>query len=58
MGMGTRKSGQIPMLLAPDQLAAPNPTTPFFDNLNELLARMGFDAYVGKACQPFHADRR
>jgi transposase len=56
MAMGTRKPGQIPMFLAPDQLPQA-PTTPFFDKLNELLAEMGFDAYVENLCRPFYAKR-
>ncbi len=56
MAMGTRKPGQIPMFLAPDQLPQA-PTTPFFDKLNELLAEMGFDAYVENLCRSFYAKR-
>ncbi|MCY4597684.1 MAG: transposase [Bryobacterales bacterium] len=56
MAMGTREPGQIPMFLTPDQLPEA-PTAPFFDKLNELLAQMGFDAYVEQLCRPFYAER-
>ena len=56
MAMGSRKPGQMPMFLASDQLPQA-PTTPFFDKLNELLARMGFDACVETLCRPFYAAR-
>ena len=56
MAMGTREPRQIPMFLTPDQLPEA-PTAPFFDKLNELLAGMGFDAYVEQLCRPFYAER-
>ena len=56
MAMGTRDPGQIPMFLTPDQLPEA-PTAPFFDKLNELLAHMGFDAYVEQLCRPCYAER-
>ncbi len=43
MAMGTRKAEQEPLFLPPDQLPKA-PTAPFFDKLNELLDKMGFDA--------------
>ena len=56
MAMGTHTPEQVPIFFTPDQLPQA-PTTPFFDKLNELLAQMGFDAYVEKLCRPFYAER-
>ena len=56
MAMGTRNPGQIPLFLSPDELPEA-PTSPYFDNLNELLAQMDFDSYVEQLCRPFYAER-
>ncbi len=44
------------MFLTADQLPQA-PTAPFFVKLNELLAQMGFDAYVEQLRQRFYAER-
>ena len=47
---------QRPIFYTPNR-ASQSPTIPFFDKLNELLAKMGFDAYLEQICLAFYDER-
>jgi transposase len=57
MAMGRRRAArQESMWVASSALPAA-PAHPFYERLNEILARAGFDAFVEAQCRGFYADR-
>ena len=54
MAMRPRKPGQTSLFLTSYQLPKAL-TTPFFDKLNELLDKLGFDSWLESLCRGFYA---
>src|SRR5246500_2940671 len=55
MAMGTRSGHQEDLWIPTSALARPA-SHPFYERLNELLARRGFDRWVEGKCQRFYAE--
>ena len=53
MAMGTGKRVQVPLFLTADDLPEV-PTTPFFEELSEVLDQAGFDDFVERVCSRFY----
>lgn len=56
MAMGRERSGQKDLWIPSHQLAG-SPGHVFYEKLNAVLARHGFDAFVEARCAPFYAER-
>jgi transposase len=56
MAMGKREGRQSGLWLATQDLAR-SPGHPFYERLNRLLAKYGFDSFVEEQCQSFYAER-
>jgi transposase len=57
MAMGKRRgSDQLPLWIDPSDLAAA-PGHPFYERLNEVLDRHGFDGFVEEKCRHFYASK-
>jgi hypothetical protein len=53
MAMRRQMSGRPPELFVAPARLAKGPGHPFYEKLNELLARHGFDAFIEARCAPF-----
>ena len=57
MAMGKRRgSDQLPLWIDPSDLATA-PGHPFYEKLNEVLRRHGFDEFVERTCERFYAPK-
>jgi transposase len=57
MAMGRRKKGRQRTLWVQASGLARSPGHPFYDRLNRILDKEGFDVFVEEACAKFYADR-
>lgn len=57
MAMGRRAKEQQAALWIPAAEMAPGPSHPFYQRLNEILAKYGFDEWVESQCRRFYAER-
>jgi transposase len=57
MAMGRRAKEQQGAIWIPTAEVAPGPSHPFYQRLNEILARYGFDEWVESQCRRFYAER-
>src|SRR5215207_7778620 len=57
MAMGRRAKEQQGAIWIPPAEVAPGPSHPFYQRLNEILARHGFDEWVESQCRRFYAER-
>lgn len=57
MAMGRHAKEQQGTMWIPTAELAPGPSHPFYQKLNEVLAKHGFDEWVEGQCQRFYAER-
>lgn len=57
MAMGRRAREQQAALWIPAAEVAAGPSHPFYQRLNEILAKYGFDEWVESQCRRFYAER-
>lgn len=57
MAMGRHAKEQQGTMWIPAAEVAPGPSHPFYQKLNEVLAKHGFDEWVEGQCQRFYAER-
>ena len=57
MAMGRRAREQQAAIWIPAAEVAPGPSHPFYQRLNEILAKYGFDEWVEGQCRRFYAER-
>lgn len=57
MAMGRRAKEQQAALWIPAAEVAPGPSHPFYQRLNEILGKYGFDEWVESQCRRFYAER-
>ena len=58
MSMRKRRKRKPSDLFIPTHRLAKSPGHPFYEMLNEVLSREGFDEFVEGLCEPFYAERR
>lgn len=57
MAMGRRAKEQQAAMWIPAAEVAPGPSHPFYQRLNKILDKHGFDQWVEDQCRPFYAER-
>lgn len=57
MAMGKRESERQGSMWIAASEVAPGPSHPFYEQLNQILARQGFDGFVEGLCESFYAGR-
>ena len=57
MAMGKRAKEQQATMWIPASEMAPGPSHPFYQRLNKILDKHGFDEWVEGQCRPFICDR-
>src|SRR5947207_688698 len=55
MALGRRVVKPLDLVVSVQDLPPP-PAQPFYQRLNRLLEKAGFDAFVEALCQPYYAD--
>ena len=57
MSMGQKRECQD-SLFTPTSSLARSPGHPFYESLNQILSKHGFDGFVEEKCQSFYAEHR